>query len=207
MIYTITFNPALDYIVSVKDFQMGLTNRTDEETLLPGGKGINVSIVLKFIEIPEGFSRINVKLKNAEGTEINGKGPDIDKESLAKLLDRLACLQEGDVLVLAGSIPASLPDSIYQEICEMLAGKGITIVVDATKELLVKVLPFAPFLIKPNHHELGEIFGVSLKTADEVIPYAQKLRGMGAANVLVSSAFSELFATKQEGEELLMQMA
>ena len=220
MIYTITFNPALDYIVSVKDFQMGLTNRTDEETLLPGGKGINVSIVLKnlgventalgftagstgreirkrleeigcrteFIEIPKGFSRINVKLKNVEGTEINGKGPDIDKESLKKLLDRLVCLQKGDVLVLAGSIPASLPDSIYQEICEMLSGRGITIVVDATKELLVKVLPFAPFLIKPNNHELGEIFGVSLQTADEVIPYAQKLRGMGAANVLVSMA-------------------
>lgn len=220
MIYTITFNPALDYIVSVNDFKMGLTNRTDGETLLPGGKGINVSIVLnnlgventalgftagftgkeirkrleeigcrtEFIEIGNGFSRINVKLKNIDGTEINGKGPDIDSESLRKLLDRLDALKEGDILVLAGSIPASLPDSIYQEICERLSGRGIVIAVDATRELLMNVLPFAPFLIKPNNHELGEIFGVTLRTAEEVIPYAEKLRAMGAANVLVSMA-------------------
>lgn len=220
MIYTITFNPALDYIVSVNHFQMGLTNRTDEETLLPGGKGINVSIVLKnlgventalgfmagftgkeisrrleeigcrteLIEIEKGFSRINLKLKNVDGTEINGKGPDIDKESLQKLLDRLDTLREGDILVLAGSIPSSLPDSIYQEICERLSRKGIIIAVDATRELLMNVLPFTPFLIKPNNHELGEIFGVTLRTAEEVIPYAEKLRAMGAANVLVSMA-------------------
>lgn len=220
MIYTITFNPALDYIVSVNDFKMGLTNRTDGETLLPGGKGINVSIVLKnlgventalgfmagftgkeisrrleeigcrteFIEIENGFSRINVKLKNVDGTEINGKGPDIDKESLQKLLDRLDTLKKGDVLVLAGSIPSSLPDSIYQQICERLSGRGIIIAVDATRELLMNVLPFSPFLIKPNNHELGEIFGVTLRTAEEVIPYAEKLREMGASNVLVSMA-------------------
>lgn len=220
MIYTITFNPALDYIVTIKDFKMGLTNRTDKETLLPGGKGINVSIVLKnlglestalgfvagftgkeicrrveeigcrteFIEIQDGFSRINIKLKNVDGMEINGRGPDIDKESLEKLFTRLDALEEGDVLVLAGSIPASVPDSVYCDICKRLSGRGITIVVDATKDLLMNVLPLKPFLIKPNNHELGEIFGVSLQTAEEVIPYAEKLREMGAENVLVSMA-------------------
>lgn len=220
MIYTITFNPALDYMISVKDLQMGLTNRTEQEALVPGGKGINVSIVLKnlgldstalgftagftgkeierllaeagcrteFIEIPQGFSRINVKIKNEDGTEINGKGPDIDPESLQRLLDRIGELKEGDVLVLAGSIPASIPDSVYSDICGMLAGRGVTIVVDATGELLRNVLPMKPFLIKPNHHELGELFGVRVKTAEEVIPYAQKLREQGAANVLVSMA-------------------
>lgn len=220
MIYTITFNPALDYIVSVKDFQMGMTNRTGEELLLAGGKGINVSIVLQnlgmestalgfvagftgeeirrqleemdckteFITVPKGLSRINVKLKNAEGTEINGKGPDIDGDSLQKLLTRLDALKEGDVLVLAGSIPASIPNSIYRDIMERLADRGILIVVDATKSLLLNVLELKPFLIKPNHHELGEIFGVTLQTRDEVIPYAKKLQEMGAANVLVSMA-------------------
>ncbi len=220
MIYTITFNPALDYIVSVEDFTMHLTNRTHSETLLPGGKGINVSIVLKnlgidntalgftagftgdeirrrleetginteFITIKDGFSRINVKLKNVDGTEINGKGPDIDSDSLNRLLNRLDNLQEGDMLVLAGSIPASIPSSIYKDIMERLSGKGITIVVDATGELLVNVLSLHPFLIKPNNHELGDIFGVTLKTAEEVIPYAGKLQERGARNVLVSMA-------------------
>ena len=220
MIYTITFNPALDYIVSVKDFKMGMTNRTDTETMLPGGKGINVSTVLRnlgfettvmgfvagftgkeiehrlkeagcqteFIELKEGFSRINVKLKNVDGMEINGKGPDIDDDSLRQLLERLDDLKEGDVLVLAGSIPASLPDSIYRDICQRLLGRGIMIVVDATKDLLMNVLPLKPFLIKPNHHELGEMFGVTLKTAEEVMPYAVKLKEMGAQNVLVSMA-------------------
>lgn len=232
MIYTITFNPALDYIVSVENFQMGLTNRTDREVLLPGGKGINVSIVLQnlglestalgfvagftgeeikrrleetgcrteFITIPEGFSRINVKLKNADGTEINGKGPDIDSESLSKLLNRLDALQEGDVLVLAGSIPASVPDSIYKDIMERLSGRGITIVVDATKDLLMNVLALKPFLIKPNNHELGEIFGVSIKTAEEVIPYAEKLKEMGAENVLVSMAGEGAVLVAQNGQ-------
>lgn len=220
MIYTITFNPALDYIISVEEFKMGLTNRTDTETLLAGGKGINVSMVLKnlglestalgfvagftgkeicrrveefgcrteFIELPEGFSRINVKLKNVDGMEINGKGPDIDEESLQKLLRRLDGLAAGDVLVLAGSIPASVPDSIYCDICKRLSGRGVTIVVDATKSLLMNVLSLKPFLIKPNNHELGEIFGVELASREEVVPYAKKLQEMGAENVLVSMA-------------------
>lgn len=220
MIYTITLNPALDYIVSVKDFKMGMTNRTEEETILPGGKGINVSLVLKnlgyettalgfvagftgeeikrrleeegcrteFIELSEGFCRINVKLKNVDGMEINGKGPHIDNDSLGRLMERLDALESGDVLVLAGSIPATLPDSVYKDICEKLSGRGIMIVVDATKDLLMNVVPLKPFLIKPNHHELGEIFGVTLRTAEDVMPYAVKLREMGAQNVLVSMA-------------------
>lgn len=232
MIYTITFNPALDYIISVEDFQMGLTNRTDKEILLPGGKGINVSIVLQnlglestalgfiagftgeeikrrleemgcrteFINIPEGFSRINVKLKNVDGTEINGKGPDIDSASLNKLFNRLDALKEGDVLVLAGSIPASIPNSVYRDIMERLSGKGITIVVDATKELLRNVLALKPFLVKPNNHELGDIFGVSLRTAEEVIPYAKKLQEEGAQNVLVSMAGEGAVLVAQNGE-------
>ena len=220
MIYTITFNPALDYIVSSKNFQMGMTNRTDRELLLPGGKGINVSIVLhnlgmestalgfiagftgeeikrrveacgcmtQFIKIQDGYSRINVKLMDTEGTEINGKGPDIDEKSLNALLAILDSLQEDDILVLAGSIPASLPDSIYHDICERLQYRNLKIVVDATKDLLVNVLPLHPFLIKPNHHELGEIFGVKLTTREDVIPYAKKMQEMGAVNVLVSMA-------------------
>lgn len=220
MIYTITFNPALDYIVSVDDFRMGMTNRTTEEIMLPGGKGINVSIVLhnlgyestalgftagftgeeikrrveemgcktEFIDIPRGMSRINLKLKSVDGTEINGMGPEIDTISLQKLMNRLDKLENGDILVLAGSIPGSLPDSVYRDIMVRLCEKEIMIVVDATRDLLVNVLEHKPFLIKPNNHELGEIFGVELKKREEVIPYAQKLQDMGAVNVLVSMA-------------------
>ncbi|MBP7320508.1 MAG: 1-phosphofructokinase [Lachnospiraceae bacterium] len=220
MIYTITFNPALDYIVSVRDYAMGKTNRTDEEEIMAGGKGVNVSIVshnlgientalgfvagftgeeisrrLKvlgcstdFIELPEGFSRINMKIKNYEGTEINGIGPVIDPKSLEKMLQKMDALSAGDILVLAGSIPASMPNSIYLTIMERLEGKGVEVVVDATKDLLLNVLPQQPFLIKPNNHELGEIFNVELSTRAEVIPYAKKLQELGARNVLVSMA-------------------
>lgn len=220
MIYTVTFNPSLDYIVSVNDFQLGLTNRTDSELLLPGGKGINVSIVLKnlgidntalgfiagftgdeirskveamgvkadFIQIKEGISRINLKLKSIDGTEINGQGPDISREKTEELLIRLDSLTDGDVLVLAGSIPSSMPDDIYRDIMKRLKDRGIMIAVDATRELLLNVLEYHPFLIKPNNHELGEIFHVRLNSREEVIPYAEKLREMGARNVLVSMA-------------------
>lgn len=220
MIYTVTFNPSLDYIVSVEDFQLGMTNRTDSELLLPGGKGINVSTVLMnlgientalgftagftgdeirrkveeigvkadFIQIREGVSRINLKLKSIDGTEINGQGPDIGKEKVEELLSRLDGLREGDVLVLAGSIPASMPDDIYKNIMKRLTGKGIMIAVDATRDLLVNVLEYHPFLIKPNNHELGEIFDTEIRTREEVIPYARKLQEMGACNVLVSMA-------------------
>lgn len=220
MIYTVTFNPSLDYIVTVQDFQLGMTNRTESEKLLPGGKGINISIVLKnlglentalgfvagftgkeivkrveelgvnaeFIKIEQGISRINVKLPSIDGTEINGAGPEISTEQVQALLDRLMQLQEGDVLCLAGSIPKSMPSDIYQRIMALLQEKGILMVVDATKELLTKVLPYKPFLIKPNNHELGELFGVKLNTRQEVVPYGKKLQEMGAQNVLISMA-------------------
>ena len=220
MIYTVTCNPSLDYIVSVEDFSLGLTNRTSSELLLPGGKGINVSIVLMnlgiqstalgfiagftgeevvrklktmgirngFIRVEDGFTRINLKLKSIDGTEINGQGPGICEEKLGMLMEQLEGLKKGDVLFLSGSIPASLPDDMYQKIMERLQGKGVQIVVDATKDLLTNVLSYQPFLIKPNNHELGDIFGVELKRREEVIPYARKLRERGAQNVLVSMA-------------------
>lgn len=220
MIYTITVNPSLDYIVAVDDFKLGLTNRTSSEKLLPGGKGINVSQVLmnlgventalgfvagftgealirelesrgirqEFIRIDRGMTRINVKLTSIDGTEINGQGPDIGNEDLEKLLIRLDDLEDGDVLFLAGSIPGSISSDLYRNIMERLHKKDILFVVDATKELLTNVLEFHPFLIKPNNHELGEIFGVELRDRESVIPYAKKLQEMGARNVLVSMA-------------------
>lgn len=220
MIYTVTFNPSLDYIVSVPDFQLGLTNRTASELLLPGGKGINVSTVLMnlgipntalgfvagftgdeicrkveelgittdFIRIDTGISRINMKLKSIDGTEINGMGPSISEEKLKELLKKLDTLQDGDVLILAGSIPASIPDMIYRDIMKNLQGRKVLIAVDATKDLLLNVLEYHPFLIKPNNHELGEIFNVKLTNREEVVPYAEKLQEKGARNVLVSMA-------------------
>ena len=220
MIYTVTFNPSLDYIVSVENFQLGLTNRTSSELMLPGGKGVNVSTVLMnlgientalgfvagfvgdeiirrleemgvqngFIRIEEGVSRINLKLKSIDGTEINGQGPVISPEHVEELMKQLDRLGEGDVLFLSGSIPASMPDDAYQKIMERLDGRGVQIIVDATKDLLMKVLEYHPFLIKPNNHELGEIFDVELRTREEVIPYAKKLQEKGAVNVLVSMA-------------------
>lgn len=220
MIYTVTFNPSLDYIVSVEDFQLGMTNRTSSELMLPGGKGLNVSMVLgnlgiestalgftagfvgdeiirrigemgvksDFIQIEEGISRINLKLKSIDGTEINGCGPHISDEAVEELMKKLDVLQDGDVLVLAGSIPGSMPDDIYRKIMERLSGHGVMIVVDATRDLLVNVLEYHPFMVKPNNHELGEIFNVKLTTREEVIPYAKKLQEMGAVNVLVSMA-------------------
>lgn len=220
MIYTVTFNPSLDYIVTVPEFRMGMTNRTGTEMMLPGGKGINVSTVLKnlgientalgfvagftgeeirrrveeigirteFIGIEEGFSRINLKIKNIEGTEINGNGPVIRGDKVDRLMEYLKRLGSEDYLVLAGSIPPSLPDSIYRDIIREMESRGVQVVVDATKDLLTNVLAYHPFLIKPNNHELGEIFNTKLTTREEVIPYAEKLRAQGAANVLVSMA-------------------
>lgn len=220
MIYTVTFNPSLDYIVSVENFKLGVTNRTTSERLLPGGKGLNVSMVLgnlgiantalgfvagftgeeivrrveemgvrsDLILIPDGVSRINLKLKSIDGTEINGCGPVIGVENVQKLMHQLDALNRGDVLILAGSIPGFMPDNVYRKIMQRLDGKGVMIVVDATRDLLVNVLEYHPFLIKPNNHELGEIFGVELKTREAVVPYAKKMQEMGAVNVLVSMA-------------------
>ena len=220
MIYTITFNPALDYIVRVNDFKLGKVNRTSYEEIYAGGKGINVSIVLNnlnvenialgfiagftgdeienkvkalgcktdFIKLKNGMSRINVKLKSNEESEINGQGPNIYDSDLDILYKKIELLKEGDVLVLAGSIPSSLPENIYEIIMERLIDKEVKIIVDATKDLLLNVLKYKPFLIKPNHHELGELFNIKITNEEEIILYAKKLKEMGARNVLVSMA-------------------
>jgi len=225
MIYTVTLNPSLDYIVEVENLTLGATNRTSYEQMLPGGKGLNVSFVLnnlgvettalgflagfvgdeiehrvaetgvttEFQKLPEGCSRINMKVRNVDGTEVNGMGPEIPSDKVEELKKRLTELQADDILVLAGSIPASMPATIYCDIMECLKkaaeikhAESPLIVVDATKNLLLNVLKYHPFLIKPNHHELGELFGVTLTTREAVIPYAKKLQEQGARNVLVS---------------------
>ena len=220
MIYTVTFNPSLDYIVSVDDFTCGIVNRTTDEIIFPGGKGINVSMVLKnlgfentalgflagftgkriqelleekgvrtdFISVEKGISRINVKLRSREETEINGQGPAIAEADIKKLYEKLDTLSDGDILVLAGSIPDVMPGSMYMDIMKHLQNKDLKIVVDATKDLLVNVLQYHPFLIKPNNHELGEIFGVKIGNKADVIMYAKKMQEKGARNVLVSMA-------------------
>lgn len=237
MVYTVTFNPSLDYIVTVDDFKLGLTNRTTSELMLPGGKGINVSIVLsnlgientaiyflagfvgdeitkkvkecgiksEEIKVSNGCSRINLKLKSIDGTEINGAGPDISSEAIHSFYSKIDMLQQGDTLVLAGSIPKTMPETIYSDIMERLSGKGIRIVVDATKDLLVNVLKYKPFLVKPNNHELGEIFGVKLSTREEVVPYAKKMLEMGAQNVIVSMAGQGAVFVSSQGEEHLRE--
>lgn len=233
MIYTVTFNPSLDYIVRVKDFKTGTVNRTYFEQVLPGGKGVNVSFVLKnlgidstalgfvagftgqeiqkklseagcstdFIEISTGMTRINFKLKSTEETEINGQGPVIQEKHLKQLYQKLNQLQKKDILVLAGSIPNTLPDRIYCDIMKFLSKKELKVVVDATGELLVNVLEYQPFLIKPNNHELGEIFGKKLTAKTEVLYYAKKMQEKGARNVLVSMAGEGAVFVGENGEE------
>lgn len=232
MIYTVTFNPSLDYIVRLDSFTAGEINRTNYEKVLGGGKGINVSIVLSnlghkstalgftagftgdeitrqlegfgvkqdFIRLTKGFSRINVKVKADKETEINGQGPDITPEAQQKLFEQLDQLKENDTLVLAGSIPNTLQDDIYQRIMERLSKKNIRIVVDATKNLLMNVMPYRPFLIKPNNHELGEMFGVVLNTDEEIIAHAKKLQKKGARNVLISMAGDGAIMLTEDGD-------
>ncbi|NLL92862.1 MAG: 1-phosphofructokinase [Clostridiales bacterium] len=219
MVYTVTFNPALDYAVGVEEFILGQVNRAYNESILPGGKGINVSVVLShlsventalgfvagftgkqicerlesegvatdFIEV-EGVSRINIKLKSREETEINGLGPIICEEAIQELMAKLEVIEDGDFIVLAGSIPKSVPDSIYMDIMSKLKDRNIRFIVDATGDLLVNVLKNHPFLIKPNKQELSEIFNANIDSNDEVIFYARKLIDIGAENVLVSMA-------------------
>ena len=233
MVYTVTFNPAIDYVVRMDgELLPGMTNRSASEEYYFGGKGINVSIVLAeldvkstalgftagftgraieegvrekgidadFIRLKEGNSRINVKLKGTEETEINAQGPKIDEASQKELFDKLSKLVEGDVLVLAGSIPNSLPDDVYEKILSMLDGKGIQFVVDATKDLLTNVLKYHPFLIKPNNFELGEIVGKVLTNDDEIYEGALKLQEMGARNVLISMAGDGAMLVDENGE-------
>ena len=231
MIYTVTFNPSIDYIVRLEQFTPGEINRVNYEQILPGGKGINVSIVLKnlghdstalgflagftgvamqqmlhtfgvtddFVRLDDGFSRINVKIKAERETEINGQGPVITEEAQRALFAKLDRLTSSDTLVLAGSIPNTLPDDIYERIMEHLEGRGIRIVVDATKNLLRRVLKYRPFLIKPNNYELGEMFGVELKTDDEIVYHAKKLQEEGATNVLISMAGDGAILLTAEG--------
>ena len=231
MIYTVTFNPSLDYIVNVENFTLGRVNRTTKELLYPGGKGINVSLVLKnlsiestalgfvagftgkeiervlqewgcktkFIMLEKGLSRINLKLHSNEESEINGQGPEIDEYAIQLLYKQLDALKENDVLILAGSIPNAMSTSMYEEIMERLKNKEIKIIVDATGNLLVNVLKYQPFLIKPNQHELEEIFQVKLKSKEDYIIYGKKLEKMGARNVLISMAGEGAILIAEDG--------
>lgn len=218
MIYTVTLNPSIDYIVRLDELKTGITNRTTSEEYYIGGKGINVSWVLAelgikstalgfvagftgeaiekglknpkitadFISLKSGISRINIKIKAGEETEINCQGPHIDDEELLNLFDKIDNIQSGDTLILAGNIPNTLPDDVYVRIIERLKGKNVQLVIDATKKLLVNSLKYKPFLIKPNRQELSEIFETTVKTESDAVKYAQELQKMGARNVLVS---------------------
>ena len=231
MIYTVTFNPALDYVVKMDSLELGMVNRSKSEAIFYGGKGINVSTVLKnigvdsvalgfvagftgkeiedgvkamgvktdFIQLKNGLSRINVKIKAEQETEINGQGPAIAEADIKKLYEKLDTLSDGDILVLAGSIPDVMPGSMYMDIMRHLQNKDLKIVVDATKDLLVNVLQYHPFLIKPNNHELGEIFGVKIESKADVITYAKKMQEKGARNVLVSMAGDGAVLVAEDG--------
>lgn len=232
MIYTVTLNPSLDYVVDVDDFELGRTNRAVSERLYAGGKGINVSFVLKnlgfestalgfsagftgeeikkqiqergitenFITVLNGQSRINIKLRGQQETEINGRGPDIEKEHIQQLLKKLSVLSPGDYLILAGSVPMKINDTIYYDILKTLDKKGIKAVVDTTGNLLLNVLKYHPFLIKPNIHELSELFSTEIKTKEEVVQYGLKLQDMGAQNVIVSMAGDGAIFICENGE-------
>ena len=232
MIYTVTFNPAIDYVVRTEEMKVGVVNRTESEEIYFGGKGLNVSIILNelgiksealgfvagftgeaiengmakdgiktdFVHLNNGFSRINVKIQSSFETEINGQGPEISEENIEELFKKLNKIQDGDTIVLAGSIPASLPSDIYERILEYLKNKKIRAIVDATGDVLMNVLQYKPFLIKPNNFELEEIFGVELKTAEDVSEYALKLKEMGAVNVLVSMAGDGAILADENGK-------
>jgi 1-phosphofructokinase len=231
MIYTVTFNPAIDYVVHFPQLRPGEINRNEAEEFQFGGKGINVSNVLKtlgidtvalgfvagftgdglenglrdmglktdFIHVKEGMTRVNMKVKGQQETEINGIGPNITQEDMEKLYAQVDKLQSGDTLILSGSIPKCLPSDTYEKIMARLEGKGIQIVVDAERDLLVNVLKYHPFLIKPNNHELGEIFGKELQSDEEIVECAMKLQEQGGRNILVSMAGDGALLLDEEG--------
>ncbi|MBQ6381021.1 MAG: 1-phosphofructokinase [Clostridia bacterium] len=218
MVYTITLNPALDYVMKVGSLRFDDINRSKAEQIYYGGKGINVSVVLSrlgtenkalgfvagftgeelermlkedniecdFNHLQNGLTRVNVKIKADTELDINANGPDVSEAEIEELLTKLDDIKEGDVLVLAGAVPKNLPSDVYEKILQRLSGRGVKFVVDATGELLLKVLKYKPFLVKPNHHELGDLFSVTTKTDEEIEIYAKKLQQMGASNVLVS---------------------
>ena len=218
MIYTVTLNPSIDYVIKVDKLTTGNINRVNEEHVYPGGKGINVTRILKsldndnialgfvsgftgdyiinslqelnlksdFIKVKEGFTRINVKVKSEEETEINGQGPKISEEELNQFYKVIDKLVDGDILILSGSIPSCLDERLYESIMKKVEDRDIKVIVDATKNLLLNVLKYKPFLIKPNNHELAEMFNVELNTTQDIIFYAEKLKEMGAQNVLIS---------------------
>ena len=232
MIYTVTFNPAIDYVVRLgQPLEVGTVNRAAGEDCVLGGKGINVSGVLQvlgcksvalgfvagetgawlerglaaqglytdFIHLAEGMTRINVKIKAGQETELNGAGPAIPQSALEELEAKLDLLNEDDVLILAGSIPASMPQNTYERLLARLQGRGVRTVVDATRDLLANVLPYHPFLIKPNNHELGELVGRELTTDEEITAAARTLQQRGARNVLVSMAGDGALLVDEQG--------
>lgn len=232
MVYTITLNPSLDYIVSVPNYKQGIVNRTTHEEMYPGGKGINVSIVLNnlgvlnkalgfiagftgceinkrlhelgcatdFIVLNEGTSRINVKIKATKESEINGQGPGMKESEIKKLYRKLSLMEDGDYLVLAGSIPSTLPENIYEKILEAIEHKKVHVIVDTHGNALKNTLKYRPFLIKPNQQELGEFFGVTINNVNESVIYAKKLQAMGARNVLISMARKGAILLTEEKE-------
>ena len=233
MIYTVTLNPSIDYIVRLDSFVSGITNRTTSEDYYYGGKGINVSCVLAemdidstaygfiagftgkaiengirndsiitdFIKLRHGLSRINIKIKAGEETEINCQGPHIDDSELERLLQKIDRIANGDTLVIAGSIPNTMPDDVYERMLERISRKDVKIVVDATKQLLVNSLKYKPFLIKPNRQELSEIFGTEVKTEEDIEKYAKELQKMGAKNVLISLGGEGAMLIDENGEK------
>lgn len=232
MVYTITFNPAVDYVIHTSEMKIGSVNRSEREELYYGGKGINVSMVLQelgieskalgfvagftgeaiekgvrskgiatdFVYLKSGFSRINIKIKSDEETELNGQGPVIEDDEIGMLFEKLDMVKDGDIIVLAGSIPNTLPSDIYERILKYLSVKKVDAVVDATKDLLLNVLKYKPFLIKPNINELEEMFGMTLTTNEEIARCATKLKQMGARNVLVSMAGDGAWLLDEDGK-------
>ena len=239
MIYTVTLNPSIDYVIKVDNLANGQVNRVSEEHVYPGGKGINVTRILKsldndnialgfvsgftgdyivnslkdlnlkseFIKVKEGFTRINVKIKSNEETEINGQGPKISEEELKEFYAIIDRLVDGDILILSGSIPSCLDEKLYEKIMERVNSKDIKVVVDATKNLLLNVLKYRPFLIKPNNHELAEMFDVELKSTEDVIFYARKLKEMGARNVLISMGGDGALLVSEDDEVFISSVA